>query len=373
MKGYYLFAPVEPACAGPQSGIERKIRAQHKALARHLDCKLVIWEPAKYTQSPAERIIRRLPFTAAWRKWEYRGEFDDADFLYIRQVYHDASFVRWLRALKRTNPKVKIIYEVPTWPYGADAKYTLSNFPFLWKDRHFCRRAAKYFDRIVTFYNQDRIWDIPCLKLLNGYDFSSAKLPLRQDSTDISLISVSQTAFWHGYDRVIEGLRRYYASGGRENIVYHMVGSIDPAHQDMVREYGLEDHVIFHGSQFGDALAAVYSQARIGIDVLGGHRIDYPVSSSLKSREYGAYGIPLVTSSPVDYMAQDDPFQLIVPYDDSPLDIPELIRFYHRIYDGQPIAEVSQSIREAAMRHCDMAITMKPVADYLLDNVQRKD
>ena len=43
MKGYYLFAPVEPACVGPQSGVERKVRAQHAALARHLDCELVIW------------------------------------------------------------------------------------------------------------------------------------------------------------------------------------------------------------------------------------------------------------------------------------------------------------------------------------------
>ena len=33
MKGYYLFAPVEPACVGPQSGVERKVRAQHQALA----------------------------------------------------------------------------------------------------------------------------------------------------------------------------------------------------------------------------------------------------------------------------------------------------------------------------------------------------
>ena len=100
MKGYYLFAPVEPACVGPQSGVERKVRAQHAALARHINCELVILAPAKYTQRPSERILRRLPFAAAWRKWAYKGEFDDADFLYIRQVYHDAAFVRYLRPIR---------------------------------------------------------------------------------------------------------------------------------------------------------------------------------------------------------------------------------------------------------------------------------
>ncbi len=130
MKGYYLFAPVEPACVGPESGVERKVRAQHAALAKHLDCELVILDPVKYTQSLSERIIRRLPGTAAWRKWEYRGEFDDANFLYIRQVYHDAAFVRWLRDLKRSNPGVKIIYEIPTWPYLAEKQSTLSSLPF---------------------------------------------------------------------------------------------------------------------------------------------------------------------------------------------------------------------------------------------------
>ena len=373
MKGYYLFAPVEPACVGPQSGVERKVRAQHKALSQYLDCELVILEPVKYTQSPAERIIRRLPGTAAWRKWEYKGEFDDADFLYIRQVYHDRSFVRYLRAIRRANPRVKIIYEVPTWPYGVDTRYTLSNFSFLWKERHACRHAARYFDRIVTFYGQDQIWNTPCIKVLNGYDFSSVSLPDRTSENSISLISVSQTAFWHGYDRVIMGLHDYYASGGTENIVYHMVGSIDPEHQKLVRDYGLSDHVIFHGPKTGKALSDIYQQSHIGIDVLGGHRIDYPRSSSLKSREYGAYGIPLVTASPIDYMSQDDPYQLIISYDDAPLNIPAVLAFYHRIYDGRSMKLIAESIRQSAQQHCDMAVTMRPIVEFILNTSSAKE
>ena len=42
MKGYYLFAPMEPENLGPHSGVERKVRAQHKALSQYVDCDLVI-------------------------------------------------------------------------------------------------------------------------------------------------------------------------------------------------------------------------------------------------------------------------------------------------------------------------------------------
>lgn len=368
MKGYYLFAPVEPENAGPESGVERKVRSQHKALQSMVDCELVVLEPVKYKGTISEKIIRRLPFTAAWRKWKYNGEFDDADFLYIRQVYHDASFVRYLKAIKKSNPKVKIVYEIPTYPYDTESKLSLSNASFTLKERGNRTKAAQYIDRIVTFYGQDNIWNVPCLKLINGYDFTSIRLPEREIDEAIHVLSVSATAFWHGYDRFIEGLHQYYQNGGTENIVYHLVGNIMPEHQRMVTDYVLEDHVVLHGRMSGEPLAEMYRKCSLGIDVLGGHRKDYPVSSSLKSREYCGYGIPLITSSPVDFMEEGYLYQLLVPYNDTPVDIQAVVDFWHKIYDGQDCNTVAADIREYAEKRCDMTITMKPVADWLRKN-----
>lgn len=366
MKGYYLFAPVEPACAGPQSGVERKVRAQHAALAARLECELVVLEPVTYTQSLRERITRRLPFTAAWRKWEYRGEFDGADFLYIRQVYHDASFVRYLRAIRRRNPGVKILYEIPTWPYDTERGGGLSALPFEWKERLGRTRAAKYIDRIVTFYGQDSIWGVPCLKLINGYDFDKVSLPKRALGDTVHVLSVAANAFWHGYDRFLEGLHRYYEAGGTENIHYHLVGDILPEYTQMVEKYGLSGHVTLHGRLYGEDLEALYRLCTIGIDILGGHRKDYPVSSTLKSREYGAWGLPLITSSPVDFMEPGCPWQLLVPYDDSPVDVEAVLRYHHEIYAGGDPDAVAKAIRTFACGKCHMPITMEPVRDYLM-------
>lgn len=366
MKGYYLFAPVEPDNAGPESGVEKKVRAQHKALNEHFDCELVILPPAVYTGSAVEKIVRRLPFTAAWRKWKYSGEFDDADFLYIRQVYHDASFVRYIKAIKRHNPKVKIIYEIPTYPYDKESGVSLASFSFVAKERLNRKRLAKYIDRIVTFYNQKEIWGVPCIGLINGYDFSAVDLPKRTRNDTINVISVAQTAFWHGYDRFLAGLSQYYENGGSENIVYNYVGNFPPEHQQFVKEHNLENHVIFHGRMSGKPLYEMFARSFLGIDILGGHRKDYPVSSTLKSREYCAYGLPMITSSPVDFLPADSDYQLVVPYDDSPVDMEAVVRYYHALYDGKDCNDVAAEIREFAKSRCDMTITMKPVAEWVL-------
>lgn len=368
MKGYYLFAPVEPQCVGPDSGVERKVRAQHKALSEYLDCELVILPPAEFSGSTKEKIIRRLPFTAAWRKWEYKGEFDDADFLYIRQVYHDDAFVRYLKDIRRNNPKIKIVYEVPTYPYDQQRALSLSSAPFIAKEKISRKTVAKLVDVIVTFYGQQEIWGVPCIPIMNGFDFSSSELKSREMTEDIPMVSVASTAFWHGYNYMIEGLRDYYANGGEENIVYHMVGNVLPEHKKMVEEFGLEKHVVFHGKQSGEGLGNIYNDCLLGINVLGVCTDGNPKSSSLKSREYGAYGLPIVSALPIDYLPEDYKYLLVIPPVNEPVDIKKILDFYHRVYDADDCNVVAEEIRSFAEKRCDMNITMKLVADWLLSN-----
>ena len=367
MKGYYLFAPMEAENVGPSSGVERKVRAQCRALDQYpeLDCELVILPPVQYTGSLWEKLVRRLPFTAAWRKWKYRGEFDDAEFLYIRQVYHDASFVRWLRALRRRNPNIKIVYEVPTYPYDQQTSFSLASAPFRIKERINRRRVAGLVDRIVTFYGQKSIWGVPCIPLMNGFDFSLVSLSPRVLTPEIHIVSVAQTAFWHGYQYMIEGLRDYYAAGGRETILYHMVGNVLAQHKKTVRDYHLQEHVVFHGKLSGQALFDVYRTCSLGLNVLGVPADGNPKSSSLKSREYGAVGLPIVSALPIDYLPEDYPYLCVLPPVNEPVDVERIIRFYHEIYDNAEPNEVAKTIRAFAEARCDMSVTMKPAAEWL--------
>ena len=371
MKGYFLFAPDEQGDVGPESGVERKVRAQHQALMRYIPCELLILDPPIYKGTMAEKVTRRLPYTAAWRKWKYHGEFDDADYVYIRLVYHDQSFVRYLKSIRKHNPNIKLIYELPTYPFEPSGKQSIGSLPFQLKRDNALQSVLNQMDRLVTFYGQKEIHGIRCINLMNGYDFSRVELPERTKDTAIHVISVALTAFWHGYDRFLAGLAEYYEHGGTENIIYHYVGSVIPEHETFVKQHHLEEHVIFHGKQSGEPLKALMRQSFIGIDVLGGHRKNYPVSSSLKSREYCAYGIPMITSSPIDFLPKDSPYQFLAPYDDSPVDIDGVVRFYHALYDDRDCNKIAKEIRAYAEECCDMRNTMKPVSDWLKENIAK--
>lgn len=368
MKGYYIFAPVEAGAAGKFSGVEKKIRNFCDVISEKVDITLDILPPYIQENSRIKRIIKRwMLWTPVGHNWkEYADKYNDADFLYIRKAQHDASFVYFLKKVKKRNPDVKILYEMPTYPYEKEQATTVGNFPNVIKDRLYRRFMKKYIDRIVTFYNQKKIIGIPTICIMNGYNFSNIKEPsYKLEEGKINLIEVSTTAFWHGYDRVIEGMNLYYKNGGKIDFVFHMVGPSMEEHKELVAKYHLEDHVIFYGKMSGEELDKVYDKCCIGVDVLGGHRKDYPVSSSLKSREYAEKGIPLITSSPIDYLPENYKYQMLCPYDDSPVDMNAVENFYNRVFQNSDVKTVGREIQETAKKLCDFHVTLQPVVDYL--------
>lgn len=366
MKGYYLFAPVSEGCDAPYSGIMKKILGQIKAMRERYDVELIV-RPVE-RRGKLSRLLTRFPFfPATSRRWKYNGEFSDADFLYIRQVIHDRGFIRYLKQIKKGNGGIKIIYEMPSYPDEGESRVTLGNFHVIWKDHFYRKQLRRYVDRIVTFYGQEQILGVKTIREINGFDYSSVAVapPAAMKRDRIDVIEVATLAFWHGYDRFIEGMKNYYHDGGQVNIVFHMVGSVPPEIARMVEQCGLGEHVIFHGPLYGEALDAVYDQCDLALDVLGGHRKNYPVSSSLKSREYAAKGLPVITASPIDYMDRDYPYQLILPYDDSPIDMADVIRFHDNIANRQRSVDVREAIRSYGARRTDYSVTLQPLFEYI--------
>ncbi len=367
MKGYYIFLPLEEGCVGPTSGIEKKIRTFCKVLKEQIDISLDILPVYQQEKSKIARVVKRwMLWQPVGHKWEYDGQYADADFLYIRKVDHDRTFINFLRDIKKQNPDIKILYEMPTYPYEKEQKLTIKNFPIYAKDRIYRKKLKKYVDRIVTFYNQKEILGIQTICIMNGYDFSNINDTTYTLSKDkIEMIEVSTTAFWHGYDRIIEGLKNYYQNGGEINIVFHMVGAVIEEHRELVKKYNLESHVVFYGPKSGKELEGIYKKCSMGVDVLGGHRKDYPVSSSLKSREYAEKGMPVITSSPIDYIPSNYKYQLLCPYDDSSIDMNQVIEFYQSIFEQESVSEVVDNVRKTAIENCDFHETLKPIIQYL--------
>ena len=78
MKGYYLFAPVEKDNYGPDSGVERKVRSQHKALGRYVDqssmigfpfALLATWGRGSISRAGFRWKMARVSPAGRWRGW----------------------------------------------------------------------------------------------------------------------------------------------------------------------------------------------------------------------------------------------------------------------------------------------------------------
>ena len=262
---------------------------------------------------------------------------ESVDFVYVRSD-HNASpvLINLFRKIRKAG--ARIFMEIPTYPY--DPEYSQSPFKRkarLFVDKCFRRRLAHHINGIVTFTDLPEIFGVPTICISNGIDFSSVKVKEKQNDTSkvLKLIGVAQIHFWHGFDRVIEGLAAYYNTGdNNKEVFFHIVGEGVPAEVErlkrMTADYGLEKRVIFHGALSGSALDDIFERCDMGIASLGRHRNGITNIKTLKNREYAARGIPFVYSE-TDGDFDGMPYVQKAPADESAIDIEDLVRFYESV------------------------------------------
>lgn len=299
--------------------------------------------------------------------------FETVDFVYIRHFpLVNRSCIGLLSYLKKRG--CKIIYEIPTYPYDSERK-GFKGFQGAKKevaliiDKIFRRKLKYYVDCIVTYSQDDTIFGIKTIKIVNGIDCAAI---LSIDATEyrqeaIRLIAVAQFADWHGYDRLIQGLYEYYKNNPKKKVFIDFVGDgvVLQQYQEMVSKYGLAQFVVFHGILTGDALSAVFNQADIAVCSLGCHRIGLFLGSFLKSREYIARGLPMVSSTKIDILPDNYPYIQYVPEDNSAVDVEEILKFHDNLQIIESRQEQIKHIRLFAEQNCDISLTMKPVIELL--------
>lgn len=255
------------------------------------------------------------------------------NFIYIRYI-HIANyfFINFLNKLKEMN--VLVLLEIPTFPYDLEYKNVgIKQRVLLSIEKKYRKKFNKYVDKIITFQNYDSIFGVETIKISNGIDISKIPMPVNVSVGDaLNLIGVAGLNYWHGFDRLIEGLNIYYSSNPKRLVYFHIVGDtnniIGNEYKNLVTKYNLENYVIFYGNKIGDELDEVYEKCQFGIGSLGIHRIGISEVKPLKSREYCARGIPFVYSFK-DEDFDDKSFILKESPNDSPIDINRLIDFYY--------------------------------------------
>lgn len=296
--------------------------------------------------------------------------------IYIRRGYTDYNFLNFLKSLKKIN--IKIIYEIPTYPYDGE----MNKKSLIYKlDKKYRGYLKMYVDRIVTFSNDNIIFGINTLKTINGIFLNNSidefkqKLEKKVDSNEINMIAVAGMHEWHGYDRLIRGMHHYYKKKDckpKRIIRLHLVGGNEEKknpnvklYKDLVNKYGLNDKVIFYGKKFGTELEEIYARCAVAISSLGLYRIGLETVSSIKTKEYALKGFPIVSGNDIEFFPTNYKYFLKVENNNDDIDVEKIIKFYDSIYTSEDRKQVYEKIHNVAVENCDMYKTMMPILNYI--------
>ena len=263
---------------------------------------------------------------------------NEYSYVYIRHFMTNPLFLFMLWKIKKRNPTVKIFLEIPTFPY----KFANNNLGFVSKISQvidsFCTPFFKIFiEKIITFSTDDVIFGIPTIKIDNGIDVekNSVIVPQHSQQNTINLFGLANVQFWHGFDRILEGMKLYanQQNPTQTTIVFHIVGQSGLINElkDKVQQLGLQSNVIFHGFLTGKELERMFAICQVGVSALAMYRVHLDNASPLKSREFVSRGLPFITAHEDEGFPNNYPFILKFNNDDSAIDMHQVINFVNTL------------------------------------------
>lgn len=292
-------------------------------------------------------------------------DFKNYAFIYLRHPFFDPYLVWMLKRAKRVQPNLQTILEINTYPYDTEPKRLLHRFS-LWMDQYFRRKAKRYIDAIAQYGIEPEIWGIPTIPLQNGIAIEKIKQSQSiYAPKQLRLIAIGNWSYWHGLDRLLEGLSEYQRKGAPYGTVLLSIvgdGSEKSVYQEMVRKARLEKVVSFFPTTSGAALDELFEAADVGIGTLGIHRKGVALDSSLKHREYAARGIPLLLSGKDLGFPSDLSFVHYVAGNDEAIDFEAMVPFFQNLLLQK---DLHLSIRKYAQENLSWEKQLRKVVLWL--------
>jgi len=290
------------------------------------------------------------------------------DVLYYRNSQPSKRLIKIMQKKKL----IKII-EFPTYPFENELAKSKTKFEYnlFWKNG--MKKFEDFADIIVAISSDNTLnVDKKIVLINNGIRLEDIKIKNQNKQSSINLLSIANVAFWHGYDRIIRGLDKYYKKNPKKEIYYHCVGEgVELENlKNLVKEKKLEKYVIFHGTKTGEELDKIVDESDIAFGSLGNHRKGLYGDSALKNRDYCARGIPFVIASNDQDFPKSFPYVFRIPQDDSPVEIDKVINWYEDLSKEHP--EYSLEMRKFAEENLSWDAKLKPVIEKIKELVNER-
>lgn len=295
------------------------------------------------------------------------------DFVYARWGGVNSHFVELLS--KKEELKCKLVVEIPTYPIKQElwgkAVLRLRRGQLLSALRSFfggfylqdilLRRQKNKFDYVVLVSYPKDIKKDGCIHIENGIDINAiTKSKVKNKGEKIIMMIVANIEYWHGIDRVIEGIHLY---DNKDKIEFRIVGDglEKSSLEQLVSDYNLESTVKFLGIKTGNELDLLFDECDIAIGSIGMSRKKIQ-GSTLKTREYMARGVPFVVSTLESIGDDITKYLYVVEDDDSVIDIKSVMEFVNKI----DRIEASRHLRQYSEVHCSWDNQIRKVIENVM-------
>lgn len=362
-KGYYIHFNARDTV-----GVSKKIDEQLEVFGRCFQIKEINIELK--SKSYLKNIGAMLPFGSL--QWNYKNAEEEMtykpDFIYVRKPLFDRQAYFFFLRIKTRFPECKLLMEVHSWPYSF--LFFSKACVLVIKDRIYASRIKQNVDRYITYTKDDFILGVPTIKTKNGINVDKQKAVTHKDFSDneIHIIAVAIFQEAHGYERLLYGLSEYYQNGGKTHFYLHMIGdgAEKKKYQEIIKACDLCEYVFLEGIKKGTELEKEYEIADLAAAVFGLYKIGLSNSSALKTREYLAKGLPIITGCKEDaFEGSTNNYCLEFPNDESWIDFCKVEEFYHELYDNEDKNKVALEIRQFAKKTVDMEVVMRPIVGFI--------
>lgn len=266
----------------------------------------------------------------------------------------DLAFVRWcglsngyIQMLKKMRNKCRnIVMDAHSYFPGQKPAGTIGRY-ITYTTKLNAKKIEKLhlLDLVLSESDEEIVFGTPAQKYDNGVDVSAISEHRYEGKVDdINLLAVGNEQIYHGYDRVIKGIKAYK---GSRKILFHIVGVVSENTKKLVKDLSLENVVIFYGKQYGEKLDKIYNLCNVAVGPVGQHRIGGKQGTGLKTKEYFAKGIPYFYSGNELIVPADYRYCLKVSGDESALDLQAVIDFYDTIRND----DITTNMRQFAIQH----------------------
>lgn len=366
-----LFIINSPSVIEKNTGISNKIKTQIELLSKYdLNCQMYVLSDGVHDIS---LNLRRLHMISPWGnifpQWHYSDEITNSDYIYLRRPQIiKRPMIRFFKLAKKNNPLIKVILEIPTYPYDQEQRRKW----FKWLDQYYRRKLYGLVDLITYIGNpvpSGKLWRIRAIQLYNGISVKAVKVIEPKPHNGINILCISSCEFWHGYERLLYGVTDYLSMSNNPKEFHVNIVGDGPylnLYKKIVSDNSIEKYVKFLGELKGEELDALYDSIDISIGTLGCHRKNLTVSSELKSRESFAKGIPFAGSCDIDiFMAHPTEYFLKLQEGESPVQIESIINFTETIYSSSSRKQVISNIRNYAVKYMDYERVFEPVISFI--------